>query len=239
MARPSDSTIRMSAAGYATFGGTLFNPFLNPDPESSYMRIKKASIILLIVILLAIGTVVTVFIGYRQVSNAPEMLLSSIKDGANLSLGKIRQTATRDGRKQWSLEAGSAHYMEERNQAVLKDLFITYYLENDNEVYLNADQGVLNTKTNDIEFTGNVVIRNGEYRMNTEQLNYQHEQRFISTDQRVHISGNAAEVWANSLTYDLKANKVVLTGNVSTALSREFEPVRGLGKPPAPKRSDG
>jgi hypothetical protein len=73
------------------------------------MKAKKLSIILLIVVLMAIGTVITVFIGYRKVSNAPEMLLSSIKDGANLSLGKIRQTATRDGKKEWSLEAGSAH----------------------------------------------------------------------------------------------------------------------------------
>ena len=202
------------------------------------MKIKKASIILLIVILMAVGTVVTIFIGYRQVSNAPEMLISSIKDGANLSLGKIRQTATRDGRKEWSLEAGSAHYIEDENKAVLKDLFITYFLENNEEVYLNADQGILNTKTNDIEFSGNVVIRNKDYRLNTDSLSYEHKRRFISTDDRVHISGEAAEVWADALTYDLKANKIVLSGNVATALSREFEPVRGLNKLEHKKKSD-
>ena len=183
------------------------------------------------VILLAIGTIVTVFIGYRQVSNAPEMLLSSIKDGANLSLGKIRQTATRDGKKEWSLEAGSAHYIENENKAVLKDLFITYYLEENREVYLNADQGILNTDTNDIEFSGNVVIKNEDYRLSTNQLSYQHKRRFIFTDDPVHISGDAAELSAESLTYDLKANKIVLTGNVATLISRDFTPVRSLGKP--------
>ena len=61
------------------------------------MKFKKLRIFFLIVILMTIGTVVAIFIGYRKISNAPEMLLSSIKDGANLSLGKIRQTATRDG----------------------------------------------------------------------------------------------------------------------------------------------
>jgi len=116
------------------------------------MKTKKLSIILLIVILLALGTVVAVFIGYRTVSNAPEMLISSIQDGANLSLGKIKQTATRDGKKEWSLEAASAQYMENDKKAVLKDLFITYFLEDDRKVYLNADQGILNTDTNDIEF---------------------------------------------------------------------------------------
>ena len=195
------------------------------------MKIKKLSIILLIVILLAIGTVVTVFIGYRQVSNAPELLLSSIKDGANLSLGKIRQTATRDGKKEWSLEAGSAHYIENEKKAVLKDLFITYFLKDNKEVYLNADQGILNTETNDIEFSGNVVIRNEEYKLKTEKLDYQHERRFISTDVPVHISGDGADVTANSLTYDLNANKIVLTGNVVATISRNFAPMQGSGKP--------
>ena len=195
------------------------------------MKIKKLSIILLIVILLAIGTVVTVFIGYRQVSNAPELLLSSIKDGANLSLGKIRQTATRDGKKEWSLEAGSAHYIENENKAVLKDLFITYYLKDNKEVYLNADQGILNTETNDIEFSGNVVVRNEEYKLKTEKLDYQHERRFISSDVPVHILGDDADVTANSLTYDLNANKIVLTGNVVATISRNFAPMQGSGKP--------
>jgi LPS export ABC transporter protein LptC len=195
------------------------------------MKLKKASIILLIIILLTIGTVVTIFIGYRRVSDAPEMLISSIKDGANLSLGKIRQTATRDGRKEWSLEAGSAHYIENENKAVLKELYITYFLENDEKVFLNADQGILNTDTNDIEFSGNVVVRNEDYQLNTERLNYRHERRLIFTETRVHVTGEAAEVWGDSLTYDLKANQVVLTGNVATTLSRKFEPVQGFNKP--------
>ena len=195
------------------------------------MKIKKPSIILLIVILLAIGTVVAVFIGYRTVSNAPEMLLSSIKDGANLSLGKIRQTATRDGKKEWSLEAGSAHYIENEKKAVLKDLSITYFLEDDRKAYLNADHGILNTDTNDIEFSGNVEIRNEEYRLKTEQLNYEHKRRFIFTDNPVNISSDTAELSADSATYDLEADKIVLTGNVETAISRTFEPIHGLNKP--------
>ena len=79
--------------------------------------------------LVTIGIIATVFIGYRRVVTAPEQLLSSIKDGANLSLGKIRQTATKDGIKEWSLEAGSAHYIENDKKAVLKDLSIIYFLK--------------------------------------------------------------------------------------------------------------
>ena len=195
------------------------------------MKTKKLRTFFLIVILLAVGTVVAVFIGYRKVSNAPELLLSSIKDGADLSLGKIRQTATRDGRKEWSLEAGSANYMQNEKKAVLKDLAITYFLEDNQEVYLNADQGILNTETNDIEFAGNVVIRNEDYRLTTEQLSYEHNRRFIFTDDPVNISGDASEVTADAATFDLKVNKIVLTGKVKAVISRNFAPVQGLSQP--------
>jgi LPS export ABC transporter protein LptC len=195
------------------------------------MKVKKLSIILLIVILLSVGTVIAVFMGYRQVSEAPEMLLSSIKDGANLSLGKIRQTATRDGKKEWSLEANSAHYIENDNKAVLQELSITYFLNDERRVYLNADHGILDTNTNDIEFSGNVVVKNEDYQLRTERLHYHHEQRLIFTDDPVQISGEAANLKGDTLRYDLNAGKVVLTGNVAAALNPGFEAVQGLRKP--------
>ena len=178
---------------------------------------------------MTIGTIAAVFLGYQRVSNAPELLLSSIKDGANLSLGKIRQTATRDGRKEWSLEAGSAHYIENDKKAVLKDLLITYFLEDNQEVHLEAEQGILQTDTNDIEFSGNVVIRNQDYQLKTDRLSYKHEQRVIFSNDPVKISGASAELSAASIQYDLNANKIVLTGNVEAAISRNFAAIHNLG----------
>ena len=190
-------------------------------------RTKKIKVIILVAVIAAVGTVLAVFAGYHRVSNAPELLISSIKDGANLSLGKIRQTATRDGKKEWSLEADSALYIENENKVVLKNLFVTYFLEDNREVYLDADEGRLQTDTNDIEFSGNVVVRNEEYRMKTEVLNYEHDRSLIFSDTPVHISGNASELTAASMTYDLKADKVVLTGDVVASISRNFASIQG------------
>jgi len=197
---------------------------------SRLKKTKKMSIFLLIVIIVSVGTVVSVFIGYRQVSNAPEMLITSIKEGANLSLGKIRQTATRDGKKEWSLEADSANYMEAENKVDLKNLSVVYFLEDNREIYLKADQGILQTDTNDIEFSGNVVIRNEDYQMKTEHLNYEHGQRMIICDQSIRISGQGAELTAKSAKYDLNADKIVLKGNVVATVPRGFEAIPGKGK---------
>ncbi|MGD8256422.1 MAG: LPS export ABC transporter periplasmic protein LptC [Desulfobacterales bacterium] len=185
-------------------------------------KTKKINLILLAVILLAVSTIVVVFVGYRRISTAPEILLSSIKEGANLSIGKIRQTATRDGRKEWSLEANSAHYIETEKKAVLKDLTVTFFLENQGEVYLNAEQGILKTNTNDIEFSGNVVIKNADYKMTTDRLNYRHSQRLIFSNDPVHVSGKSADLQAESISYDLNSNKIELTGKVDATISEEF-----------------
>jgi LPS export ABC transporter protein LptC len=193
------------------------------------MKNKKLTIIFLTLILVAIGTVAVIFIGYKQVATAPEQLLSSIKDGANLSLGKIRQTATRDGKKEWRLEAGSAHYIENDKKAVLKDLFITYFLKDNREVHLEAEEGILRTDTNDIEFSGNVVIKSEDYQLKTRRMNYEHEGRVIFTNAPVKISGEAVSLSAQSITYDLNLNKISLAGNVEVAISKDFADLPGMG----------
>ena len=190
---------------------------------------KKLSIVLVLVMLVTIGIVAAVFIGYRRVVSAPEQLLSSIKEGANLSLGKIRQTATRDGKKEWSLEAGSAHYVENEKKAVLKDLSITYLLKDNREIYLEAEEGILQTDTNDIEFSGNVVIRNEDYQLRTRRLSYEHERRLIFSNDPVQVSGESVNLSARLLKYDLNLNKLLLSGNVEAAISRGFEAINQVG----------
>ncbi len=190
---------------------------------------KKLSIFLVLVILVTIGTVVAVFIGYRRVVTAPEQLLSSIKEGANLSLGKIRQTATRDGKKEWSLEAGSAHYVENEKKAVLKDLYITYFLKDNREIYLEAEEGILKTDTNDIEFSGNVVIRNEGYRLKTRRLSYEHERLLIFSDDPVQVSGEDVNLSARSLEFNLNLNTILLSGNVEASISRDLGAIKRIG----------
>ena len=144
-----------------------------------------------------------------------------------LSLGKIRQTATRDGIKEWSLEADSANYMEAENKVNLTSLSVIYYLEDNQEVHLKAERGILQTDTNDIEFSGNVVIRNQEYQLKTEHLNYDHGRRSIICNQSIRIWGQGAELTAASATYDLKADKIVLKGNVVATIPRDFTAIPG------------
>jgi LPS export ABC transporter protein LptC len=184
-----------------------------------YKTRKRIKLILWSIILITVGIIIVVYLGYRRISDTPELILSTIQDGANLSIGRIQQTATRDGKREWSLEATSAHYIETEKQVILKDLAVTFFLDDNSEVYLTAQKGVLNTDSNDIEVSGNVVIKKDNYRLTTEQLNYDHKQRIIFTKVPVTISGNSTNILADSAIFDLNTKKVRLEGNVEGTLS--------------------
>ncbi len=182
---------------------------------------KKLKYVLLSIVVIAVGIIIVVYMGYRRLSDAPELLLETLQDGADMSIGKIHQTATRDGKREWSLEAESAHYMEDKKEVTLKDLSVTFYLDNGDEIYLTAQRGILNTGSNDIEVSGNVIIKKGTYRLTTQKLNYKNKQRIIFTSSPILLTGEDARVSANSASLDLNTNTIRLKGNVESTLSEK------------------
>lgn len=186
---------------------------------NQYRKSKKLKYVLLLIVLIAVGIVVVVYMGYRRLSEAPELILSTIQDGADMSIGKIHQTATRDGKREWSLEAASAHYMEDEKQVILNELSVTFYLDDGDEVYITAERGVLNTGSNDIEVSGNVIIKKDTYQLTTDKLNYENKQRIIFTRGPVLLTGEDARVSANSASLDLNTKTIILKGNVESTIS--------------------
>lgn len=188
---------------------------------NQYKKSRKLKYVLLSVVVIAVGLIIVVYMGYRRLSEAPELLLETLQDGADMSIGKIHQTATRDGKREWSLEAESAHYMEDKKEVILKDLSVTFYLDNGDEVYLTAQRGILNTGSNDIEVSGSVIIKKDSYRLTTEKLNYENKKRIIFTSSPILLTGEDARVSANSASLDLNTNTIRLKGNVESTISEK------------------
>ena len=190
--------------------------------QSKYNKSKKLKIILVAIASIIVSIVIFVYIGYRRLSEAPHAILSTIQDGADMSIGKIHQTATRDGKREWSLEASSARYSQTKKEVILKDLSITFFLDDDSEVYLTANRGILNTGTNDIEVTGDVVIIRENYELTTEKLNYEHALRIVFSEVPVIIVGDDAKISADSASLDLNTKKLRLMGNVESIISENI-----------------
>lgn len=183
--------------------------------RDTYHRFKKLKILILVGAVFVLGVLVAVYVGYRLLANAPEKLIASIAQDAKLSLGKIQQTATRDGKTEWRLDAASARYLEAENQVQLTDLTVTFYMKSGQEVQLSASDGLLNTESNDIEVSGDVNIKNVDYTLNTAALNYRHEERIIFSSAPVVIKRKiGGHLSADALKLDLNTNLLQLEGNV-------------------------
>lgn len=183
---------------------------------------KKLKLILLSIILVALGVTLTVFVSYRRILEKGKNIVSGIQSKANISIGKVHQTATRNGIKEWSLDATSVNYIAKKNQAIFQDLSVTFYLKDKTEVYLTANKGILKTDSNDMELFGNIVVKNSKYRLKTENLFYRHNKRIIFSKVPVKVAGAAFDLAADSMSLNLNTNKTMFEGNVEGILSESI-----------------
>ena len=179
---------------------------------------KKLKLILLSIIFVALGVILAVFVNHRHITEKQKDVVSDIRNKANISIGKAHQTAIRNGIKEWNLDAASVNYMVEKNQAIFRDLSVTFYLKDKTEVYLTANKGILKTDSNDMELFGNIVVKNSKYRLKTENLFYRHNKRIIFSKVPVKVAGVAFDLAADSMSLNLNTNKIMFEGKVQGTL---------------------
>ena len=175
--------------------------------------------ILMIGIALMVGLLITVFVKYREFSDNPAKLVEMIPDGADISIGEIQHTAVKDGRKEWSLEAASAKYSDSAKEALFEDVQVSFFLENGREVMVKGRQGRLDTETNDIEISGDVIVKDAEYQLAAEILLYDHVHRKINIPVPVKIMGQTFELQAREMTVDLESETAFFKGAVRGVFS--------------------
>ena len=183
---------------------------------------NKLKILLLAVIIATVGFTLVAFYKYRRVAENPEELLSLIPDDANLTIGEIHQTATRDGIKEWELNAASAQFIESQKKVMLKELNITFFLKDQRQVLMTASEGILYSDTRNMEVAGDVVVKDADTRMVTEQLLYNHQNRVLLSRKPVEITGESYKILANSMSMDLNTNTTILEGKVKGTFSETF-----------------
>jgi len=183
---------------------------------------KKLKLFLLSIIFIVLGVTLTVFVSHRRILEKEENIVSGIKSKANISIGKVNQTSTKNGIKEWSLDATSVNYIAKKNQAIFRDLSITFYLKDKTEVYLTANKGILKTDSNDMELFGNIVVKNSKYHLKTENLFYRHNKRIIFSKVPVKVTGAPFDLAADSMSLNLNTNKAMFEGKVEGILSESF-----------------
>lgn len=159
-------------------------------------------------------------IGYRCFREDPEALLSVLPKTTDMTLNHIHHVATRDGIKEWVLDAESAQYQKSDNKTGFKDVSVTFFLKDGKTVDLSSSDGVLLTDTRDMEAWNDVTVWNGQYELKTDKLRYEHQTQTISTDTPFVIKGNGMEMTGESMTYNLQTEKATVSGSVKAVFER-------------------
>ena len=183
---------------------------------------RKLKFFLISIIIILLGIIIAVFSTYRNILDETAGLKSAIQSAAKMSLGKLHHTATRDGVIEWSLDASSAKLLDEKKQLILDDLSVVFYMKDGKKAYLTAEKGFLHTESNDIEVAGNVVVKNDNYVLKTEKLNYEHTRRILFSNVSVEISSDSEKLTADSISFDLNTKKTMLEGNVKGIFSENI-----------------
>ena len=184
---------------------------------------RKLKFFLISIIIILLGIIIAVFSTYRNILDETAGLKSAIQSAAKMSLGKIHHTATRDGVIEWSLDASSAKLLDEKKQLILDDLSVVFYMKDGKKAYLTAEKGFLHTDSNDIEVTGNVVVRSNSYVLKSEKLNYEHTRHILFSNVFVEISSDSEKLTADSIFFDLDTKKTILEGNVNGTFSENVK----------------
>ena len=130
-----------------------------------------------------------------------------------IALGTMRQTSTRNGIKEWTLDATSARILKEEHLAVLEDVSVHFFLTNGGEIHLTSRSGSIDTETQDMTFSDTVVVRHQDRRLETDQLQYEKKRHIIYSTTPVVLTTPQAKLTADQLTVNLNAHVVHLKGN--------------------------
>ena len=150
-------------------------------------------------------------------------IAKTITTDADLSLKKIHHQATRDGVKEWDLSADTADFYETQNQIRFHTIRVDFFLKNGNTIHLTADSGTLNTKTNDIDITGNIIAVSKNGTIETEQLQYQNKRHIIFSDTPVKLNGKTFSIVADSMILFLDTERTELKGHVKGLFSEMLQ----------------
>ena len=145
-----------------------------------------------------------------------------IDSKAALKLNILKQISKKNGIKEWELNAASATVLKDEDKAELIDVSITFFTKDNKKVHLISELGFLNTKTHDMKFSKNVVVRYETSTLETDKLQYNKKKHIIYSNTHVKFTREASVIEADSMITNLNDNQTILKGHVKGIFSDNF-----------------
>jgi LPS export ABC transporter protein LptC len=191
-------------------------------PIRDYLSNKSVRRLLVLILFLAIGAPVALFMIYHNMAEDPKIILEVIKNEADMVFKNVEQTAIRNGINEWRLKARAAYLIESQKKMVLEKPKVEFFIENGNNVYLTAQKGVLKIDSKDILVSGNVIVTQNNYTLKTKQIMYKHDQKQLFTQNFVKITGSRFDLTAGSMNIDLTQNQGLFDNGVTGVFNEAY-----------------
>ena len=199
-------------------------------PRRSLPRtVKFIFLFLLIFLVFGLGALY-----YKEKITSGKIVLKeiSIDSKAALMLDSIHQTSTRNGVREWTLDASSAKLLKDKNKALLEDVSVVFFMENGGKAHLSSARGALDTKTHDMRFSENVVVTHEDYTLETDELHYEKKRHILYSTVHIRIMDKESLLEADAMETDLNRSTTRLKGNVRGRFSETFDFFSGMGSTP-------
>ena len=142
------------------------------------------------------------------------------QETADLKLDRIHYMETREGMKEWELDAASASYFKEDGTILLQKVRATFFGKNEENYSLVGEKGKFNTQTKMIEVYEGVKINSSDgYQMRTHSLAYSAEKKILSTQDPVEIKGPEFFMAGTGMIVDLQRQRLKVLGGVTTTFT--------------------
>jgi LPS export ABC transporter protein LptC len=180
---------------------------------------KRLRAFLGVIILGSLATVA--FMTWRTMAPSTEKNTPAPTTQADLKLDRVHYTETRDGVKEWELEATSAQYFKEESTILFDKVKATFFGKEGQAYTLVGEKGKFNTQTKAMELFDGIQLESSDgYQMRTRSLKYEAGKRELRTADAVEIDGPQLRVEGIGLIVDLDGQRLQVLRQVTTTLSQ-------------------
>ncbi|GIW43064.1 MAG: hypothetical protein KatS3mg077_0346 [Candidatus Binatia bacterium] len=184
------------------------------------MRFRAFHVLILCTVLLL------AFVGTRlwQTLRAPRSWIPRVIElapGVTQRAKDFRRSQVKNGRTVWELSAAEVQFSQGIHEAGVRDVTLTWYLEDGRALVLHSDFGRVRLDGADlksVDVEGNVQFSFADYRLAIPSAFYDRAADKIVAEGPVSVSAKGLEVAGSSLEIDLGAKRLALSGDVRVVL---------------------
>jgi LPS export ABC transporter protein LptC/lipopolysaccharide transport protein LptA len=174
--------------------------------------------------IVGLGIAAAVYFGARYLATVPEQIAAPAPSAGGMVIDGVHQSAARDGRTEWILDARSATYFPDGKMFQLSEPSVTFFRTDGQKFFLTARRGTVLTDSHDMDASEDVVIWNDTHRLETESIRYRYAERLIESQSPVKVTTHTGELTADALSANLKTNRMTFSGHVQGLLLAALTP---------------